>query len=64
MRQQVKKKVRQERWRVRKAIYRAIAVPFEFAELRSSYTIQSESKVYLREELAKSGISTIKWDGV
>ncbi|KAF9643283.1 hypothetical protein BDM02DRAFT_3132535 [Thelephora ganbajun] len=64
MRQGVKKKAQLDRWRIKKALDRAIAVPFEFTDLRSSYTTQYERKVYLHEELEKLGISTVKWDGL
>lgn len=60
----LKKKVGLERWRVKKAIKGAISVPFEFADLRSSYAIKQEQKVYPHEELEGLGMKTIKWDGL
>jgi len=47
MRQTVKKKNQMERRRIARAIRSAISVPFEFSDLRSTYSIQHGKKVYL-----------------
>ena len=62
--EQLSKKDRIKRWRIDKAISRTMCVPFEFNDLRTSYTTQAESRVYPHEELEALGIRTVKWDGV
>ena len=64
MRQGIKKHVQMERHRVRKVVEQAVTVPFEFSNLRSSSSVQFESRAYRHEELEESKITTIKWDGL
>ena len=63
MRQGTSKKVNQQHWRVKKAVERSIAVNAEFSDLRSSYTVKQEARVYSLGELKGMGIETVPWDG-
>lgn len=63
MRCSVSKKISEKVWRVRRALDRSIVIPFQFKDLRSTYTVRREPRVYSYEELREIGISTVKWDG-
>ena len=64
MRQRIKKKIQMERHQIRKALERAVTVPLDFSNLRSSSVTQLESRVYRHEELEEKSVTTIKWDGL
>ena len=64
MRQGIKKKAQLERRQIRKALERAVTVPFEFSDLRSSSSVQFEHRIYRHEELKGKEITTIEWDGL
>ena len=64
MQQRIKKKTQMERHQIRKALERAVTVPLEFSNLRSSSVTQLKPRVYHHKELEEKGIVTIKWDGL
>jgi len=62
-RQHLKKKVQMEGKRAAAAFERAIVVPLEFHDLKSSSKPKHERRLYPLEELEPLGVRVVSWNG-